>query len=56
MVRTWCFHCGGPGSIPGWGIKIPQALQCGQKKRMLTGTGTHYFHCILLIEVVTGTT
>ena len=21
----------GPGLIPGWGIKIPQAVQCGQK-------------------------
>ena len=19
MVRTWCFHCGGLGSIRGWG-------------------------------------
>ena len=31
MVRTWCFQCPGPGSIPGWGAKIPQAKQCGQK-------------------------
>ena len=23
MVRTWCFHCCGPGSIPGQGTKIP---------------------------------
>ena len=22
-----------PGSIPGWGTKIPQALRCGQKRR-----------------------
>ena len=21
-----------PGSVPGWGAKIPQALHCGQKK------------------------
>ena len=27
VVRTRCFHCGGPGSIPGWGTKIPQATQ-----------------------------
>ena len=26
------FHCLGPGSIPGWGIKIPKATWCGQKK------------------------
>ena len=25
VVRTWCFHCRGPGSIPGQGTKIPQA-------------------------------
>ena len=25
MVRTWCFHCRGPGSIPGQGTKILQA-------------------------------
>ena len=29
MVRTPCFHCRGPGSIPGRGTKIPQATQCG---------------------------
>ena len=23
MVRTWRFHCCGPGSIPGQGTKIP---------------------------------
>ena len=33
VVRTWCSHCWGPGSIPGLGTKIPQASQCGQKKR-----------------------
>ena len=29
MVRTQCFHCPGPGSIPSQGTKIPQR---GQKK------------------------
>ena len=24
-VRTWRFHCPGPGSIPGWGTEIPKA-------------------------------
>ena len=33
MVRTWHFHFWGLGSIPGWGTKIPQAMQCGQKKK-----------------------
>ena len=31
VVRTWRFHCCGPGSIPGWGTNIPQAAQSGQK-------------------------
>ena len=33
MVRTWCFHCCGLGSIPGRGTKILQAVQCSQKKK-----------------------
>ena len=31
VVRTQHLHCGGPGSIPGWGTKIQQAAQRGQK-------------------------
>ena len=27
------FHCWGSGSNPGWGTKIPKALQCGQKTK-----------------------
>ena len=28
------FHCrGGMGSIPGWGTNIPQAPQCGQRRK-----------------------
>ena len=26
VVRTQCFHCGDPGSIPGQGTKIPHAM------------------------------
>ena len=33
VVRTWCFHCWGPGSIPGQGTKILQAMWHGQKKK-----------------------
>ena len=33
VVRTLHFHCCGPGLIPGWGTKIPQATQHGQKKK-----------------------
>ena len=32
VVRTLRFHCCGLGSIPGQGTKIPQAVQCSQKK------------------------
>ena len=32
MVRAWCSHCCGPGSIPGLGTNMLQAMQCGQKK------------------------
>ena len=31
VVRTQCFHCKGPGSIPGQGTKILQAVWTGQK-------------------------
>ena len=30
VVRTQHFHYWGPGSIPGWGAKIPQATQADQ--------------------------
>ena len=33
MARTRHFSCWGPGSIPGQGTEIPQAAQCGQKKK-----------------------
>ena len=36
VVRTWCWHCCGLGSIPGWGTEIPQAARWGKKKNTLT--------------------
>ena len=33
VLRTPHFYCQGPGSIPGWVIKILQAVLCGQKKK-----------------------
>ena len=33
VVRTLCFHCWGPGSIPGQGTKIPQNVQRNQKRK-----------------------
>ena len=38
VVRTWRFYCWGPGSIPGWGTKILQAMQCSQKKKVVAAT------------------
>ena len=31
VVRTWCFHCQGPGSIPGQENKVPQAFWAKKK-------------------------
>ena len=31
MVRIPGFYCCSPGSVPSWGIEIPQAMECGQK-------------------------
>ena len=33
MIVTQGFHCQGPGFNAGWGTKILQASQCGQKKK-----------------------
>ena len=35
VVRTQCFHCHGPGSIPGQGNKILQATKPKKKKKKL---------------------
>ena len=32
MVKTQCFHCWGPGSVPSWETKIPHAAWYGQKR------------------------
>ena len=34
VVRIQHFHCWGPGSIPSWATKIPQAMWHGQKKKV----------------------
>ena len=42
-VVQWLEHCiftaKGPGSIPGWGIKISQVTQCGGKSYKKTNAG-----------------
>ena len=30
VIRIWCFHCHGPGLIPGQGTETLQAVQHGQ--------------------------
>ena len=41
MVVQWLGLCAfiteGLGSVPGWGTKILQAVQCGQKKKVKRG-------------------
>lgn len=32
-VRSWHFHCWGPGLNPGWGTKIPQATWRSHKNK-----------------------
>ena len=34
MVKTLCFHCRWHGFEPGWGTKIPHAMQRGQKVKI----------------------
>ena len=33
VVRTQCFYCCGPSSIPGQGTKILRATLCAKKKK-----------------------
>ena len=40
MVGTLWFNCNGPGLIPGLGTKIPQAMQCGQKRKKFDKEGS----------------
>ena len=41
LVVQWLGFCAfiaeGAGSIPGWGTKIPQGVQCGPKKKKKKG-------------------
>ena len=36
VVRTQHFHCRGPGSIPGWGTRIPQSHSSAGKKEKVS--------------------
>lgn len=46
MVRDLSLTAKGPGSVPGQGIKIPQALQHGQEKKKKDDS-LKYLHGIL---------
>ena len=49
MVRTQRFHCWGPGSIPGWGTKILQAVQLSPKK--MNNKNKDYYYYASLVEL-----
>ena len=38
VVRNLCFTADDPSSIFGWRTKIPQAMQCGPKTKILNPT------------------
>ena len=48
VVRSWCCHCWGPRSIPGWGTKILQVT--GQKQTNKQNT----LHNFCLLELTGG--
>ena len=60
VVRTRCFHCPGPGSIPGQETEIPQATWRGQKKnrknssQSLRRDHSHFTDEKVEAELVTG--
>ena len=54
MVRTRPLHCGGLGSIPGWGTKTPQAVVRPKKKKRKEVYNSSVSH-IELEGAVTGT-
>ena len=43
MVKTLSFHYRGMGVIPGWGTKIPHAVQCGREKKRKKTSKTKNF-------------
>ena len=44
MVRIQGLHGLGPGSISGWGTKIPQAMWPGQKIKKTAFLSQHLLH------------
>lgn len=50
VTKTWGFYCWGPGSIPCWATKIPQAEWCNQKKKKKTATWLAYRYFTLSVS------
>ena len=48
--KTLCFHGQGPGSIPGQGTKISQAVQWGQEKKKVTGNNSNTHPTMALLS------
>ena len=44
VVKTLHFQCRGHVSIPGQGMKIPQAAQCVSKKRIMVATSSSKYN------------
>ena len=49
VVRIWCFHCRGPGSIPDRGTEIPQAMLRSQKEKKLANRTQQNFKRIYIM-------
>ena len=47
VVRTWRFHCYGPGLIPGQETKIPQAPHAAKKRKEINRL---FFRAVLSLQ------
>ena len=54
VVRTLCYHSDGPGSISGWGTKIPQVMQHSQEKKKREELAI-YWWALCLMQVLVRT-
>ena len=50
-LRFWASNVGDAGLIPGWGIKIPHAMWCSQKKKIIkiiNFTSYVFYHSLIM--------
>ena len=55
-LRFWASNVGDVGSIPSWGIKIPHAMWCSQKKKIIkiiNFTYVFYHNLIMCVYIHT---